>query len=153
MERRIEFYPSYDKRDPDPSKNYGVHGVDIRFYVIGDKGAVQYAMSTGWLVPSALDLPDESLDWNNWHRYSDMLHIKLGRLGYPMPNDLGYHSKVPRYEDQPRLECQVLEQGYCYYDGSSLNAYAVYDKLIREGHEGVFLYLEEYYKELFENDE
>lgn len=27
-----QFTPAYDKRDPDPKKNFGVHGVSLREY-------------------------------------------------------------------------------------------------------------------------
>jgi len=153
MERRVEFRPAYDRRDPDPKKDYGIHGVDIVFYVIGEKGAVQFGTSTGWLLPKTV-IEDEHVDWNNWHKYNNMLSMHNQRLGYPMPYDLGYHSKTPMYEDHPALDCDLLEEGgKCYYDGSGLNAYAVFDVLVHKGSEGVYEYLENYYKELFEGDD
>ena len=44
--------------------------------------------------------------------------------------------------------CDVLEDGW-YYDGSSLNAEPVYQRLLREGNDGVWAELEGYYAEMF----
>ena len=40
MERIIKFHQAYDKRHPNPSKNYGIHGVDLVFVLKGELGAV-----------------------------------------------------------------------------------------------------------------
>lgn len=149
-EKRIEFYPAYDRQHLDPSQDYGIHGVDLAFYFIGDKGAVQFKLSTGWLLPYTVGIKTDRLDWKHGMNYPALLAAKTSHLYYPSPTDLGYHSKESRYEDQPKLDCHLLEQGFCYYDGSSLNAYEPFDILLHKGSEGVFEYLEEYYKELFE---
>jgi hypothetical protein len=44
----FKIFAGYDKRDPNPSKNYGIHGVEMKWFVIGDKGAVQFVLSTSW---------------------------------------------------------------------------------------------------------
>ena len=70
--------------------------------------------------------------------------------GQPLPADLGYHSPKPRYEDQSAMDdCDILG-GECYYDGSGLNAERVYERLLREGDQGVWLALEGYYEDVFE---
>jgi len=51
LTREIKFSPAYDKRDPDPSKNYGIHGVTITFLLKGEKGAVQFVLYTNWHLP------------------------------------------------------------------------------------------------------
>lgn len=51
LERIVRFYPAYDKRDPDPKKNYGIHGVELLMLVKGEKGAVQFKLSTNWQLP------------------------------------------------------------------------------------------------------
>jgi hypothetical protein len=51
LERIIEFTPAFDKRDPNPKKNYGVHGVELRFVVKGEAGAVQFLIFTNWHLP------------------------------------------------------------------------------------------------------
>ncbi len=49
MQREITMTPAYDKRDPDPSKNYGVHGVNIVYVLKGKLGAVQFVLYTNWM--------------------------------------------------------------------------------------------------------
>ena len=142
MERIVEFSPAYDKRDPNPNKNYGIHGVDLRMYLKGEKGVVQFVLYTNWHLPHVQDeLIKRAVG-------KDELHIEM--ISKPMPADLGYHSYKPRYEDQYKTDnCELLDGHECYYDGSSLNAYEIYDVLLKEGSEGVWRELEEYYNQLF----
>lgn len=139
LRREVKFTPAYDKRDPDPAKNYGVRGVTLTFYVHGEKGAVQFVIYTNWMTPEVqkeidAQLPDGRFPW--------LLHE-------PMPADLGYHSRKPLYEDQHgRSDCDLLG-GECYYDGSTLNAERLMDTLRLEGDEGVWRELEAYYFQTF----
>jgi hypothetical protein len=48
FERIVQFLPAFDKRHPDPSKNYGIHGVELRMVLKGPKGAVQFVLFTNW---------------------------------------------------------------------------------------------------------
>ena len=41
MEREIKFLPAYDERN-NPKGNYGIHGVDLRMYLKGELGTVQF---------------------------------------------------------------------------------------------------------------
>lgn len=133
LRREIKWYPAYDKTNTDQRKNYGIHGVDMRWYVIGDAGAVQWVVYTNWHLPHV----QESLK-SRGHRYE------------PQPADLGYHSKTPRYEghEPMRNECE-LTGGTCYYGGSGLNAEPVFQLLLEKGGEAVWEYLENYYLEVF----
>ena len=140
MERRVEFNAAWDKRDPDPKKNYGVHGVEIRWYVIGPRGAIQFVVYTHWMLPKVEE------------EYAAMDPPIARSLTRPMPADLGYHSPVLMYDGHSRMEqCQLLKQGYCYYDGSSLNAVKVFDILLEKGGEAVWEFLENYYVSRFGN--
>lgn len=141
MERQILFEAAYDKRDPDPAKNCGIQGVNLRFLLKGDKGAVQFLLHTNWMLPHV----QEGLDL----RHPDHL------LCHPQPADLGYHSLSPLhdYQEEPSQEhCPFLDGAPCYYDGSSLNAQPVFERLLREGDDGVWAELEDYYKQLFGED-
>lgn len=132
LERIIEFKPAYDKRDLDPKKNYGIHGIEMRWYVKGPLGVVQWVVYTNWML--------DSVDKSNWPQ----------SLQEPMAADLGYHSPKPMYEDQRLMTpCQFFAEG-CYYDGSSLAADTVLDILKKEGGEAVWKYLENYYLDTFE---
>ncbi len=129
FERQITFRAAYDKRDPDPTKNYGIHSVEIRFLLKGPKGATQFLFYTGWFLPEVRK-PGLSND-------------------YPMPVDLGYYSLTPQYENDQPFDCDLFPSGKCYYDGSSLNAEPVFERLLREGHEGVWAELEDFYRSRF----
>lgn len=133
MERRIEIIPAFDRRHPDPRKSCGIHNAEIRFYLIGDAGAIQFVASTGW------DLPHVR------HEFSGR------RASRAWGTDLGYHSLAPHYEGQTSLTdaCPVLNGKPCYYDGSSLNAEPVFEKMVAEGHEAVWKELERYYSHVF----
>lgn len=138
LERRIEFTPAHDKRHKDPYKNYGIHGVSLRFELIGPKGAVQFVLFTNWMLPHVEEELDARLDREFPHLFC-----------HPMPADLGYHSPVPLYEGQYFMaDCHLLNGG-CYYDGSGLNAEPVYQRLLKEGGDGIWKALEDYYRETF----
>lgn len=168
LERILEWKPAFDKRNPDPKKNYGIHGVELRFVVKGPLGAVQFLLYTNWQLASVR----AEFDRKGCGRYC---------LNKPMPADLGYHSPVPRYEGQtpigatkitwvdndgsipgfdvakvPESEptgtfdpCPYLDGKPCYYDGSGLNAERIFDVLCAEGDVGVWRELEAYYAETF----
>ena len=84
MEKLIFFEPGYDKRDPNPTKNYGIGGMKIRFVLKGDKGAVQFLIGTDWYPANT---QREYLT-----RFPNKTEIQ------PCGWDIGYHSLVPQYE-------------------------------------------------------
>jgi len=135
LEHRIEWEAAYDKRDPDPSKNYGIHGVTCRWLVIGPEGAIQFLLYTHWQLPHVEKEQDARLD-------SEYPHL----LCHPMPADLGYHARTPQYEGQEAIEtdCEYIG-GPCYYDGSGLRAHTVFDLLRTEGGEAVWAFLDSEY--------
>lgn len=134
FERRVEFSPAYDKRDPDPKKNYGIGSVNIRFVLIGDKRAVQFYLMTGsWVLPHVAEE-----------------YKAKGLVSEVLPADLGYHSPVPMYDGHDSIteNCEYIG-GPCYYDGSGLAANRIWKVLLEEGDKGVWRELEEYYLDLF----
>jgi hypothetical protein len=141
FERIVYMSPAFDKRHSSPSKNYGVHGVDLRMVLKGPKGATQFELFTNWHLPhvtsATLDAPPQS-------------RIGLECAFLPTPADLGYHWKVARYEGQEpiRQSCEYCDGEPCYYDGSSLNAERIYEVLLREGSDGVWRELEALYREI-----
>lgn len=146
----MEADAAWDKRDPDPKKNYGVHGVELSFYLVGPAGGVQFKLSTGWLLPETVGV-DKPFDWRNIssHDYARNLDAQSRGL-FPMPVDLGYHARVPLYENQPLTakDCPIID-GPCYYDGSGLNAEPVFEVFLREGSPGVWGALQDYYDRTF----
>jgi hypothetical protein len=135
LTHRVEFRPAWDKRHADPKRNYGIHGVELRFLVQGPLGATQFVMYSGW----------------------NLKHVREERRDdrtasyFPMAADLGYHSPRPMYEGQePMQHCDLLPAGTCYYDGSGLNAEPVMESLIEEGDDAVWRKLEDEYRYRFE---
>lgn len=137
MERLVEFQPAYDKRNPDPDKNYGIHGMDLRFVLKGKKGATQFVIYTNWYLP---------------HVTQEMLRkpikdrIDLECRFLPMPADVGYHSPVPMYEGQSKAsdDCPYTD-GECYYDGSGLQAEELFIDFLVGGDKAVWERLEQSY--------
>lgn len=153
--RIVTFTPAFDKRDPDPKKNFGIHGVELRMVLKGPEGAIQFVVFTGW----------------HW----------LTNTHGPMAADFGYHARKPQYEghlpiggtafnyekmieigttDHPlqfpeRVEtgtftpCEYLDGAPCYYDGSGLYAEKVFQRMIREGDDAVWQELEQAYASRF----
>jgi hypothetical protein len=145
VERIVTFEPAYDKRDPNPSKNYGIHGVNLRFVLKSDKGAVQFVIYTNWMLPH---VTQELL-----RKANSKLSIEMNFL--PMPADRGYHSPIPRYEGQNIVSesCEYLNGKPCYYDGSGLAAEDIYKRLVAEGDSAVWEELEAYYEQTFGEEE
>ena len=143
FEKRVTFHPAFDRCAHEPSKNYGIHGVEARWVLIGPKGATQFLLFTNWM------LPDGNCPIGLQHNAS-IAQMDRGTLRNPMPADLGYHAPEARYEGQEAMECDVLPAGRCFYDGSGLRAEGVYKTLLFEGGDGVWKTLESEYRALFE---
>lgn len=139
FERIVELTPAFDMRDPNPAKNYGIHPVELRMILKGERGAVQFVLHTGWHLSHVHDefWRKHLVDGYDWTK--------------PYPADLGYHSRYPIYEGQEPLgeDCPYVPGGVCYYDGSTLNAEPLYEVLLKEGSEGIWRHLEAFYHETF----
>jgi hypothetical protein len=146
LTKEVTFHPAYDKRNPEPSKNYGISGVSIYFILKGDKGAVQFAVYTDWYLPHVQDE----------QKGRDLRGISGLK---PMGTDVGYHSPKPMYEEQTSIcgpgECKYVPEGEsCYYDGSGLRADQwVRDILLPKGSEGIWEALKEEYTTIFGEEE
>lgn len=130
FKRIIEVIPAYDKRDLDPAKNYGVHGVELRMLLQGSEGAVQFVVYTNRQLEhvqrefvSRLNLDQKILnklgayhgsftlgkeigELIEWQRYLNSIELDDILLA-PMPADLGYHSKVPLYDGQEPMRTML----------------------------------------------
>lgn len=142
MKREVLFHQGYDYRATDldrpPGKRRGCHGLSIVFLLRGPLGAVQFKMGTEWLPT-----------WVQEGRWGPTVKPDPNprlRDHYPTAVDLGHHWKTPLYDGEARMECDYLKQGYCFYDGSGLNAEPVMARLLTEGSDGVWSELEDYYK-------
>lgn len=142
-ERIVEFTPAWDWRSPEPEKNYGIHGVELRMVLKGPEGAVQFVVYTNWQLNHVKDEFVKKM----LRTREDMTCLLL-----PMPADVGYHSPKPTYEGQQPMDgtpCPYLDGKPCYYDGSGLRAEGVFQIMLTEGSDGVWKFLEKYYDELF----
>ena len=113
FERLTEWSAAYDKRHPDPSKNYGIHGVECRWVLKGGRGAVQFLIYTDWHLPAvAASLAEKCRTPRD-----------ITLFFQPMGADVGYHALMPQYDSQtPTPNCPYLDGQPCYYDGSGLAA-------------------------------
>jgi len=118
-ERIMRISMPFDKRHPNPKKNYGISPMVIYLIYLKDNNATQFSFSVPFYLPHvACNLPHKSL-WEG--------------MGY----DVGYHANKPQYESQtPMKNCDLLKEGQCYYDGSSLLADERYKQFI--GRENAF---------------
>lgn len=130
FERLVEFQPAFDRRNPDPAKDYGIHGVELRMVLKGPQGAVQFLLYTNWQLPHVTEQTLTTCLTTRQNRISLQTHF------LPIPADLGYHWCTPHYKDQPLRECPYVAGGQCYYDGSGLNAERIYQVLVSEGDAG-----------------
>jgi len=123
FKKRIIFREAFDRRHPDPSKNGGIGGVDISFYLTGKMAVMQFRLATRWNLPSVPKSDNE-----------------------PFPYDVGYHSPLPMYEGQSCMgPCDLLNGKDCYYDGSTLRADEYFKILVEKGSKGVWKELKEDY--------
>lgn len=143
LERAVHFYPAWDKRDPDdPSKNYGICGVEMHFRLSGPHGCVQFNTLTNWYLPGAHHSFKPVRGYNG-------VVASIGTEGI-CPSDLGRHSHTPLREGEELFseDCHILK-GRCYYDGSSLDAVDMFGVLVREGSEGVWKAMESFYRSAY----
>lgn len=139
-ERRVTMRGAFDKRHPDPNKNCGIHGMEIRFTLIGERGATHFVVFT------PIHLPHVARE----------LWGKVDRKYNPFETtgaDIGYHSPVQTRDYQIERECDVLPGGKCWGDGSALQADEFTDTFLREGDAAVWPMLEDRYRLWFPAEE
>lgn len=135
FKREVKFEPGYDYRNDPEKKEYGCHGMNIRFLLHGKLGTVQLLIYSGWLP---------TMDECQWPR--EQVHP-------PMSADLGHHWKkrlrwMTKKDDHytKHDKCPYLGGVKpCWYDGSGLNAQPLFKLLLTKGDEAVWVALEEYY--------
>lgn len=116
--REFHVRAAYDKRDADPRKNYGVHGVEIEFVVKRSGAAVNCFWMTDWQCQS-------TLDW--WKAAGlDQHTTRFDGLG-----DLGWHSpiKLDKWDTKISSPCPHTG-GDCYYSGTGLGAQELFRKWV-----------------------
>lgn len=129
--RRIDFEPGYDCWTNGCSQRHGRHGMNMRFLLIGEAGATQFLLYTGW-EPGKVH------------------HGTLRSDSGAMAADLGYHWTRPLYDDHftDGKPCEYLCGAQCFYDGSGLNAEPVFERFVLDGADAVWEELQAYYLDL-----
>lgn len=158
MKREIKFFPAWDKTDPDPKKDYGVNCLEMNFQIIGELGVTEFQLSTNWYLEHIMERRLKHMKESVWRGKEDFL---LKKWIYPFPLDVCYYSPVRISEDDscwedgspnhaPHLSSPVY-YGYNFMDETEDKiAYDVaYYKLVSEGDEALWKYLEDYYVEVF----
>lgn len=146
LERIVKFTPAFDKRDPDPKKNYGIGAVQCFMVLKGKGGAVHFTFYTGFYLPEVMKEQIAK------HGVNAFIYDFNQKPMYPMGADVGYHSYKPLddyQKDWKRDNCDWLDGEACYGDGSALRAEKFMEILIREGSDKIWELLEEDYYELF----
>jgi hypothetical protein len=135
--RKVTFDPAYDKRHPDPKKNYGVHGVHIRFTIKNTEEGqgLSFSIGTNWHLSHVQEeINSQPLD----SRFPFLFH-------HPQAFGVDIHQKAPNHESQPSRENCDLVDGPCFCDGSSFLGEKFLQTLIEKGDEGLFTQMEEQY--------
>lgn len=157
--REVRFEPGYNYLHETGPKRRGQHGMGIRFLLFGEEGVTQFLMNTSW---TPLGPVDQHLRFEDGY-HIEPVHIdewiassvpgiaghKFGYIRPPSGFDIGYHWRVPNYEGQEeygRMDCDLLPDGTCYYDGSGLQADTVLREFIENGEDAVWDRLEQRYR-------
>ncbi|UDL15454.1 hypothetical protein SEA_PEPE25_79 [Microbacterium phage Pepe25] len=142
LRQEIQFRPGHTiRRTKGDGKDYGVASMNIAFLLHGPVATIQFVMSTGW-TPEKVLVP--GYGFTEWSHHA------------PTGFDLGYHADQPISEDMrdwsggpDGRECDFRPGGRCWYDGSGLQADALLERLMFEGHAAVWSELEAYYRSQF----
>jgi len=156
MEHKLIFLSADDRTDPDPSKNYGVFDVCMKFLVYGPLGITEFDLHTNWYLPHVMDTRLVAMKRDVLFGKEDFL---LKHWISPSPLDVCYWSleRISEYDTYFKNGCSyVFDHKPCYY-GYSYSQHEnglytpdfVYDKFLRHGDDVVWEYLEKYYSEIF----
>jgi hypothetical protein len=144
FERSVKITPAFDQR----SQGHGIGGCDLIMSLKGKTGIVYFSLATNWQLPHVTKgMLQETLNWQG-----SLTSVELETHFLPSPIERGYHSPVPVTLGQKytRLTCHHFPGVTpCYCDSGCIIAEEVYKILLTEGSEGVWKYLEEYYKKVF----
>lgn len=174
LQRITKFRPAWDKRNPNPKKDYGIHPVQCFMVLKGKKGAVHFSFATGMLLESTMN---EYI--RNGKATYEMTSYGNHYLNKPMGFDVGYHSPKPMWKDQTVVrptklimpkkkdgkinyskvkvkkigkipKCEWLGKP-CYCDGSAIRGEQFLKILVEKGSDEIWKLLEKDYKQLFKS--
>jgi hypothetical protein len=142
LERRVTFQAAWDKR----RGGHGVNSVTMRLALVGEHGAVEVEVLTGWHLPEVVD---------GWEGTTGRIDSVLLR---PIPAAVRYHYRKPDEDAAGRMfahgappyeGCPLLGS-LCHDGGASfVDADTVFGRLVREGDAGLWAAIEERYVKTF----
>lgn len=121
--RELIVRAAYEKRHDDPTRDYGVGGIDHVHVLIGPNGAV------GWQLLTTMFLPHVN------ERFKDERWMR------PTPGPLSFHAKDDRYGDVRDCEFVGKCSSEIRWDGEG-----VYEAYASGGYEAMFAKLREFYE-------
>lgn len=138
--REIKFEPGYDYTDEDfdkpPNHRRGRHGLNVRFVLHGEHGAVVWLLYTSWL-PSWVGNHDDGEPY---------IFCSPKDLKLPTGANVGLHWDTNAGGSFLGLhKCDLREGKECWYDASYSAGDVVFAKLLTEGEEAVWTELESWY--------
>jgi len=140
--RILTMKPPFDKRDPDPSKNYGIHGMELRFVLLKNKRAVQFIVYTPIYLPHVMEEFKQKLSTGEMKSFPEIIGA-----------DVGYHSPEPMYEGQESFDDDcVFTGGRCFYDGSGLRAHTWIKIWLKHGMNVIWQMMEHEWQSNFNPD-
>lgn len=132
----MKITPAFDKRSPEPSKNYGIHNCEMFMVLKGELGAIIFSMNTGWDLEHVHEELAAKTQLRNWWKKGIAVC---------------YCSPVPMNDDQKdhgRKNCDWLGCT-CYGDCGYAMSDEPYRILVEQGSDKVWEWLENYYKQTF----
>lgn len=127
-------------------QGHGVHGMELRWFLRGPAGAIQFVFSTDWipgeLWPGHGVSPDGS---RGWIRLVDGLWSTD-----PSGRGIGIHSLVPQYDGHAREPGCALLDAPCYYDEQLSGADRFVPRFLADGDQPIWDELAARYAELLE---
>lgn len=117
--KKTIFSKSFDRRDPDPKKDYGIGGVDLWFVLKGKKGAISASFRTGWYLPSCFE--------NNYYldqHERERLRCFMVDMHTPSCGEID--------DDSDTNACTWLDNGKCYLSSTLRDDEKVLQKALLE---------------------
>jgi hypothetical protein len=141
--RSVHFRAAFDKRHPEPSKNHGIHGVEITFMLKRGQYAVDWTVFTNWQLPH---VTEETLE-----KHADDVY-RLRLFTQPSGAGVSFHSPVPTYEGQEAREGCTITGGVCYSDVGFTLGDSLMPLLIEKGDDAVWAELDRLLAEMMERE-
>lgn len=140
LERKLSVNPAFDKRDPNPKKDYGIHSCELVFELKGKEGTIIWRVFTGWHLPHIR---------KKYFEEQDIKGFEI--LTRPMGAWLDFHSrkKLEGCSNFVTDKCIWLDGKKCYiWNFSTLYSEELFGVLQTKGSDEIWKILEEQYRRI-----